>query len=149
MEGPQNDTWPPASHRRIFGDMAQEKAPLRDRPDRVEVVSKDPEADAERVLRRFARRAFRRAVTDADIKPFLVLVKAKLAEKRTFEQAVRAGLMAVMVSPEFLFLREKPGKLDDFALASRLAYFLGSSMPDEELLALAEQGKLNNPDALR
>ena len=55
---------------------------------------------------------------------------------------MRVGLKAVLVSPHFLFLREKPGKLDDFALASRLSYFLWSSMPDEELLTLAEQGKL-------
>ena len=47
---------------------------------------------------------------------------------------MRVGLKAVLVSPEFLFLREKPGKLDDFALASRLSYFLWSSMPDDELL---------------
>ena len=52
---------------------------------------------------------------------------------------MRVGLQAVLVSPEFLFLREKPGKLDDFALASRLSYFLWSTMPDDELLTLAEQ----------
>ena len=63
----------------------------------------------------------------------------RLGEKRTFEQAVRAGLLAILVSPEFLFLQEKPGKLDDFALASRLSYFFWSTMPDEELLMLAEQ----------
>jgi Protein of unknown function (DUF1592)/Protein of unknown function (DUF1588)/Protein of unknown function (DUF1585) len=55
----------------------------------------------------------------------------------------------VMISPEFLFLREKPGKLDDFALASRLSYFLWSTMPDEELLTLAEKHKLSDPDTLR
>lgn len=54
-----------------------------------------------------------------------------------------------MVSPEFLFLREKPGKLDDFALASRLSYFLWSSMPDEELLTLAGKSELNQPEQLR
>ena len=97
----------------------------------------DPLPDAERILRDFARRAFRRPVTDDDVKPFVGLVKDKLAEKWSFEQAVRAGLQAVLVSPNFLFLRENPGKLDDFALASRLSYFLWSSMPDEELLALA------------
>jgi hypothetical protein len=113
------------------------------------VVSKDPEADAERILRGFARRAFRRAVTNADVKPFLTLVKAKLAEKRTFEQAIRAGLLAVLMSPNFLFLREKPGQLEEFALASRLSYFLWSSMPDEELLTLAEKGKLSDRDTLR
>ncbi len=163
VEGPLHDTWPPAGHRRIFGDLPQAPAPIYNFRNRVEVVSKDPEADAERVLRDFARRAFRRSVTDADLQPFVALVKAKLAQKHSFEQAVRAGLVAVMVSPEFLFLRENSphpalsprggeGRvrgLDDFALASRLSYFLWSTMPDEELLTLAEQGKLGQPDSLR
>jgi hypothetical protein len=148
VEGPLYDSWPPDSHRRIFGDLEQGRAPAYNAPDRVEVISKDPAADAERILRSFARRAFRRAVTDDDVKPFVAFVKAKLAEKRTFEQAVRAGLTAVLVSPDFLFLREKPGQLDDFALASRLSYFLWSTMPDDELLTLAEKGKLREPDTL-
>ncbi len=148
VEGPLNDTWPPASHRAIFDDLAQGPAPSRNYSDRVEVVSKHPEEDAERLLRRFVCRAFRRAVTDEDVKPFLTLVKTRLAEKQSFEQAMRVGLMAVLVSPEFLFLKEKPGKLDDFALASRLSYFLWSTMPDEELLTLAEQHKLSQPDTL-
>ncbi|MBI1900269.1 MAG: DUF1592 domain-containing protein [Planctomycetia bacterium] len=148
VEGPISDTWPPESHRRIFGDLKQAKAPVYNRPDRLEVVSDEPAADARRILQKFVRRAFRRTVTDDDVKPFLDLVESKLAEKYSFEQAVRVGLTAVMVSPEFLFLREKPGKLDDFALASRLSYFLWSSMPDEELLALAEGKKLGQPEVL-
>src|SRR5262249_23049879 len=67
----------------------------------------------------------------------------------SFEQAVRVGLTAIMSSPKFLFLDEKPGKLDDFALASRLSYFLWGTMPDDELLALAEQKRLIQPDTLR
>src|SRR5581483_591134 len=149
VEGPLHDVWPPASHRRIFGDLPQAEAPVFNKRDRVEVVSKDPEADAERILKNFARRAFRRAVRDDDIKPYAALVKSRLEAKHSFEQAVRVGLMAIMVSPEFLFLREKPGKLDDFALASRLSYFLWSTMPDEELLTLAEQGKLADAATLR
>ena len=148
VEGPLHDTWPPASHRRIFGDLSQGKAPIFNQQDRVEVVSKDADADAQRILRGFARRAFRRAVTDEDVKPYLALVKEKLDEKRTFEQAIRAGLLAMLLSPDFLFFREKPGKLDDFALASRLSYFLWSSMPDEELLTLAEERKLGQSEVL-
>jgi hypothetical protein len=144
-EGPLNDRWPPDSHRRIFGDMPQGPAPIYNARNRVEVVSKDPEADARRILLSFARRAFRRTVTEDEIKPFAALVKTKLAGKYSFEQSVRVGLTAILVSPEFLFLREKPGKLDDFALASRLSYFLWSTMPDEELLALAENKKLGEP----
>jgi Protein of unknown function (DUF1592)/Protein of unknown function (DUF1588)/Protein of unknown function (DUF1587)/Protein of unknown function (DUF1585)/Protein of unknown function (DUF1595)/Planctomycete cytochrome C len=149
VEGPLHDSWPPESHRRIFGDREQKPAPIYNNDRRVEVVSKNPEADAERILRDFARRAFRHDVTNDDIKPFVALVKAKLAAKHSFEKAVRVGLIAIMVSPEFLFLREKPGQLDNFALASRLSYFLWSTMPDEELLALAEKGKLSQPDTLR
>jgi len=61
---------------------------------RMEVVSNDPAADAERIVRAFARRAFRRAVTDDDLKPLLDLVKARLGDKDTFEQAVRVGCWA-------------------------------------------------------
>jgi mono/diheme cytochrome c family protein len=149
VEGPLNETWPPESHRRIFGDMAQGKAPTYNQSTRVEVVSSNPAADADRILRAFARRAFRRSVTDADVQPYTALVAARMAESPSFEQAIRVGLEAILTAPEFLFLREKPGRLDDFALASRLSYFLWSSTPDEELLALAEQGKLSQPATLR
>jgi mono/diheme cytochrome c family protein len=138
--GPLVEAWPPASHKRLFGDLPQE--PVGKGRERFEVVSKDPAADADRLLREFARRAFRRAVTDDDLKPFMGRVKTKLAEGYSFEQALRVGFKSILVSPEFLFLREKPGKLDDFALASRLSYFLWSSMPDEELLTLAAGRKL-------
>ena len=149
VEGPLHDTWPPASHRRIFGDLPQAKVPRPGNNNHLEVVSKDPDADARRILRNFARRTFRRPVREEDIELYAALVKAKLAEKYSFEQAVRVALTAVMVSPDFLFLREQPGKLDDFALASRLSYFLWSTMPDDELLALADQKKLGQPDRLR
>jgi hypothetical protein len=148
VEGPLHETWPPPSHRRLFGDLPQVAGTGNNRY-RLEVTSKNPEADAERILRDFTRRAFRRGVTDAEVKPFVDLVKDRLAKKHTFEQAMRVGLMGVMLSPDFLFLREKPGKLDDFALASRLSYFLWSTMPDEDLLKLAQQKKLAEPEMLR
>lgn len=159
MEGPLEDSWPPPSYRLLFGDMPQ--APAADNRGRREVVSQHPLADAETILRKFTRRAFRRAVTDEDIKPFLDRVRAKLAENYSFEQALRTGLKAVLVSPNFLFHREsiradgnsnspaRPAVLDEFSLANRLSYFLWSSMPDEELLQVAEQGKLSRPETLR
>ena len=149
VKGPLHDTWPPASHRRIFGDLPQSPAKAFNHYDRVEVTSKNPDADAERILRDFARRAFRRPVTDADVKPFVALVKERLADGYSFEQAVRVGLKGVMVSPKFLYLREEAGRLDDFALASRLSYFFWSTMPDDELLSLAEKKRLGLPDVLR
>jgi hypothetical protein len=149
IEGPLHDTWPPASHRGIFGDLPQAPAPTAEDKDRREVVSKQPMADADHVLRGFMRRAFRRAVTDDDVKPYLARVKAKLDGGASFERAIRTALKEVLVSPHFLFLRETPGKLDDYALATRLSYFLWSSMPDADLLTLAEHGKLHDPATLR
>jgi hypothetical protein len=140
VEGPLHTQWPPVSHQRIFGNLPQGPVPSRELSKRVEVVTDDPVADAERVLRNFARLAFRRPVNDADIQPILQLVKSKQIEGRTFEQAVRTGICAILVSPEFLFLREPSGPLNDFAIASRLSYFLWCTLPDQELLDLAEQG---------
>jgi cytochrome c5/histone H3/H4 len=148
VEGPLIDSWPPESHRRLFGDLPQERVSDGDNRNRREVVSRQPMEDAARILKQFTRRAFRRTVTDEDIEPFLARVRTKLDQNNSFEQAMRAALKAVMLSPHFLFLPEKPGRLDDFALASRLSYFLWSSMPDEELLTLAEQGKLSRPETL-
>ncbi len=138
VEGPLNETWPPESHRRLFGDMPQKKFPNYNFSDRVEVVSDEPLVDAERILTKFTHRAFRRNVTAEDVAPFVAIVKAKLDGGYTFELAMRAALKGVLISPEFLFLREQPGKLDDFALANRLSYFLWSTMPDEELFDLAD-----------
>jgi hypothetical protein len=150
-EGPLMDSWPPASHVALFGDLKQKNMPKEDDPDWREVVSENPLPDAERILRQFARRAFRRPVTDEDIQPLLARVRQRLDAGHTFEQAVRVGLKAVLVSPHFLFFREKDenGRLDDHALASRLSYFLWSSMPDEELFRLAADQKLHQPEVLR
>ena len=56
---------------------------------------------------------------------------------------------AVLASPGFVFVDEKPGRLDDYALATRLALFLWNSVPDETLRSLADRGELNKPDVLR
>lgn len=160
IEGPLMASWPPPSHKAIFGDLKQAVVPSPTDPKRLEVVSSQPLVDAERILRDFARRAFRRTVSDEDIRPFLARVKTRLGQNYSFEQAMRVGLRAVLVSPSFLFLREKPATasasatpsapaLDDFALASRLSYFLWSSMPDEPLFKLAEARKLREPGVLR
>jgi hypothetical protein len=66
-----------------------------------------------------------------------------------FRQALKVEVAALMTSPDFLGLVENPGKLSDFALASRLAYFLWNSTPDEELLEVARTGQLSNPEVLR
>ncbi|MBI3879815.1 MAG: DUF1592 domain-containing protein [Verrucomicrobia bacterium] len=167
VEGPLGETWPPESRARLFGNLPVEPADAesartlaraQEDPRRAEyqlrsvkwgVKSAQPDADAERLLRDFAPRAFRRPVTDAEIAPFVVLVKARLKQGYPFDEAMRVGFKAVLTSPEFLFLKEKSGKLDDYALVSRLSYFLWSAPPDAELLALAKQGALGKPATLR
>jgi hypothetical protein len=152
VEGPLLESWPPPSHRALFGDLPQERLPGPGDQARYEVVSNEPMADAERILRGFARRAFRRPVAEADLQPFLARVQSRLEQGTRFEEAVRVGLKAILVSPEFLFLREPAtpdGRLDDYALASRLSYFLWSSMPDETLFDLAASGRLRDPEVLR
>ncbi len=91
---------------------------------------------------------FGRNVVDADIQPFLARVKAKLDEGKSFEQAMR-GAQRCFGYLTFCFLRERGPKLDDFALASRLSYFLWSSMPDDELFEVAAANKLRDPEMLR
>jgi hypothetical protein len=108
-------------------------------------------AAARKVLGEFARRAFRRSVTKEEVDRLAGLVE--LADKNgdNYEKGIQLALQAVLVSPHFLFrieLDKEPGNPDavhavnDFELATRLSYFLWSSMPDDELLALAEKGTL-------
>jgi hypothetical protein len=146
VEGPLGE-WPPASHRVLFGDLPLR--PAKAAGQRLPVVSPNPTSDAERLLRSFLRRAYRRAVTPDDLRPFLELVRQQLAAGQEFEGALRAAYKAILCSPDFLFFRDKRGARDEFALASRLSYFLWNATPDEELLTLAGEGTLSRPPVLR
>jgi hypothetical protein len=114
-----------------------------------------PEKAARSVLLTHASLAFRRRVTDQDLAPLLALFGKKLADGASYEEALRPALQALLVHPSFLFRIEadQPGKsewrIDDFELATRLSYFLWSSMPDRRLLKLADEGKLSDPAVLR
>src|SRR6185436_15974431 len=112
-------------------------------------LSKGTAADAETILRRFAARAFRRSVDDAELAPITALVNSRLTEGSDFATALRLGLKAILCSPDFLYLSATPGKLNDFDLATRLAYFQWSSTPDDTLLELAAKGELGQPTILR
>jgi hypothetical protein len=149
VEGPLLEDWPPKSHRRLFGDLPRQRVANARNADGLEVVSEQPADDLAKIIREFARRAFRRPVGDSEIAPFLTRAREKFDQGATFEQAVRIGLRGILVSPGFLFLRERPGQLDDYALASRLSYFLWSSPPDELLLRVAERGDLRRAAVLR
>jgi hypothetical protein len=114
-----------------------------------EVAPTDPTAALHAGLRRFATRAFRRPLEQGEEDRFVKLSTDALAAGATYVNAMRVGLRAILASPQFLLFEEPPGKLDDFALASRLSYFLWSSMPDNELLRLAAEKKLAQPASLQ
>jgi hypothetical protein len=118
-------------------------------PPGVEVVSRKPMVDAERLLRDFIARAYRRPADKTEVKRFLPVVRGAIDKGNSFTDAMLAGYTAVLCSPEFICLREKPGRLDDYALASRLSFFLWNTAPDDELRALAARGMLQNPEVLR
>ena len=100
-------------------------------------------------MRELLPKAFRRPVSEGEEKPFVAIVAASLKVGQPFDASLRTGIKSVLTSPKFLYFRETSGALDDFALASRLSYFLWSSMPDQALFALARNGELRKPDVLR
>ncbi len=116
---------------------------------KVEVVSPAPRVDAERLLRGFMARAYRRPVAAEDVALFLGLIDRQLDAGVGFGSAMLAGYTAVLSSPRFLCVEEAPGRLDDWALATRLSLFLWNSTPDAALRALAGQGRLHEPGVLR
>ena len=177
IEGPIFDEWPPESHRRLFGQLpikpfdsatggtAPYREPVEQRVHRVwpdtsdipaselsmpiySVVSADPREDATRLLKPFLYRAFRRPVAAQEVERYVSLVTARLAEKDCFEDAMRYAYKAALTSASFLFRIEQPGPLDDTALAVRLAGWLWDSVPDDELLTIAWEGKLHLPKAM-
>jgi hypothetical protein len=110
---------------------------------------------ARAVIANFARRAFRRPVADAEVDRFLALFNLARQRGEPFEKAIKLPLEGVLISPHFLFLVEtEPSKqgiyrVNDFVLATRLSYYLWSSMPDEELFSLAAAGRLHGDEVLK
>ena len=118
-------------------------------PIRYEVVSASPKEDARRLMSEFMRRAYRRAVDDAELDDFAGLVSSRLDAGSNFAQALIAGYKAVLSSPGFLLIEEPPGPLNDDALATRLALFLWNSPPDDMLRQRAAKRELRQPEVLR
>ncbi len=138
FEGPLEE-WPPESRGKLIGDVDPSKGTLE---------------DARAILTRILPLAVRRPTRAEEVEPYVALVRQAVEEGQSFQTSLRRGLKGILCSPEFLFLEEPfpdqaEGRISDHALASRLSYFLWSSMPDRELLAAARCGELKNPDLLR
>jgi hypothetical protein len=153
VEGPLLENWPPASMKNLFGDTPMTKIDEtkknRDKRIAYELTLDDPKASAKAAIERFAGRAFRRPLEPGEADRFVKLATDELDAGRPFIDSMRVGFRGVLTAPQFLLFEERPGKLNGYALASRLSYFLWSTMPDDELLSLAQNGKLNEPKTLR
>lgn len=132
FEAPVTEVWPPAHHTRILFD-----SPLR---------KTDPAAYVREVLKRFMTRAYRRPVMTDELDRFVKIYHALAGDFETLEEAMRETLAMVLISPEFLYHTvEKNGMaIRQYEIASKLSYFLWGSMPDEFLLTLAAQGRLDD-----
>lgn len=137
VEAPVYDQWPPKSHTSIFFDSDH---------------AGDELAYAREILERFMTRAWRHKPTDAELDRKLALFKTMRAQCDRFEDAVLEVLATILSSPQFLYVAQaspdKDAAADDYHLASRLALFLWCSVPDDELLALAESGQLSDDKVL-
>lgn len=134
---PVYDAWPPQSHRRIFFDSPHQS---------------DEAAYARQILSAFMSRAWRQNVTEEQLQQKLRLFQTMRADCDSFEEAIVEVLATVLSSPRFLYIvrAESPDEdgLSDYELATQLAMFLWSSIPDEALLRLAASGQLSDSDVL-
>ncbi|MGB0578764.1 MAG: DUF1592 domain-containing protein, partial [Limisphaerales bacterium] len=126
IEGPLVPSWPSPAQRVVFGNGPK---------------------DARSILERFAQRAYRRPLDSSEVDELLKTFEADQDAGGEFKDSVAIAIQRVLCSPEFLFLNRHQG-MDTYELASRMSYFLWSSMPDEELFAAAADGRLlKDPEA--
>lgn len=141
ISAPFYEQWPPKTHTDIFIDSDNKG---------------DEEIYGREVLAQFLRRVWRRPVASQEVDQFMALFARYRPGFSTFEDAMLEVLATALATPEFLYLTQKVSteaapsqlRISDLEFASRLSFFLWSSIPDDELLELAEQGKLREPAVL-
>jgi mono/diheme cytochrome c family protein len=146
--------WMSALH--IIGPFTSQRV----KPSRKRLLVCDPEGGAEcvrKILATLAQRAYRRIVSAAELAELTQFVDLARADGRSVEQGIALALQALLVSPHFLFhVESDPGlanasqvhRITDVELASRLSYFIWSSLPDDQLLSAALRGRLHEPEVL-
>lgn len=179
VEGPLFESWPPPSHKRLFGDLPivefkppenPNVRPPKHEPHRQKmfmgkniadpvqgiwtVKSEQPLVDADRLLASFLPKAFRRPVSDEVRKVYVGQVEGRLKAGDCFEAAMKWAYKAALCSPDFLYHVEEPRQdtpaaVSDHTLACRLSYFLWNSMPDERLFELAAANQLHETEVLK
>ena len=146
VTGPLQEEFPPCSLATLFGDRNVAIPSAGNPPDKTLALARG-------LFTRLLPRAFRRTVDEREIAALVDLVKNELTQGVEPADALRAGLVAMLCSPDFLFLFEpsatpQPRPLSDRELTVRLSYFLWSSLPDDELFRLADERRLHEPAVL-
>ncbi|MEO1523870.1 MAG: DUF1592 domain-containing protein [Planctomycetota bacterium] len=146
IAGPITESWPPPSTQLLLEGAEIVK---RGAWKRYDVRLKQDAAEAaESTLKRYAKQIFRRNVEPEELAPYLELARKTIEEQRPYRDTIQTPLVSMLSSPSFLLFSGEPGELSDHALASRLSYFLWKSLPDAELMELADEGKLVEPRVL-
>jgi len=146
MEGPILEAWPPASHRRLFDNLPLEKRSKAGSSSRdYEVISNNPDGDAQRLLKSFIADAYRREITPVDLEVPWNTFKRREAEGATFQEAMISAYASVLSSPHFVLVPMEAGPLPSHSLAERLALFLWNTPSDE---ALRSHVAASSPDEL-
>jgi len=144
VDGPVKDAQATEGFHRLFG-----KLPVSWDNKRQLSVTPSAPGDAERLLRQFMAAAYRRPPREEEVQRYLGIIQDQLGKHVQFADAMITGYSAVLCSPGFIYLEERPGRLDPYALASRLSYFLWNGPPDPELRQLAANGTFERSDVLR
>lgn len=144
--------------RKLFIDYVDIVGPFQPEPNQLEsrtrlyICREQTPGCAERILARVATRAYRRPVTPSELTALTGLAALVRDSGDSFDEGIRVGLQAILMSPHFLFRAEpaqaQPQLISEYELASRLSYFLWSSLPDAELTAAAAAGRLRQPAVL-
>ncbi len=147
IRGPITKGWPTDSQRVLLGDDFHRIA-------ETGTLSSD---QIRGHVKRFASMAYRRAATDAEVNSIVSVIAVRAKSGRSPIEAIRDGFVATLCSPNFLYIDQtttnasalSPHALSPHALANRLSYFLWSTMPDERLMTLADDGTLSRKEVLK
>jgi hypothetical protein len=151
VEGPLVPQWPGLGHKLMFGDLPN--APTAEAAKRMKyerrrtqqmyaTTSSQPSVDGARLIKEFLARVSREKSSPNQADPYIKLFEAELKNGSTFEESLLTAYTAVLCSPANLYFHEKSGRLDAWAVASRLSYMFWGTAPDDELRKHAERGDL-------
>lgn len=146
--GPWAQQWPPESTRCVLPNAQFERVGYGRFGHHRPVVEGTPREYITSVVRTLGPRILRRPLTEAEVERFASLADDAIEAGEPIQESVRGPVKAMLSSPMFLFHSGESGTLDDFALATRLSYFLWKTCPDDELYELASDGRLHEPQVL-